>query len=471
MQRTAIEEEQLINVPYYATLKSTDSIILSSTSTSSQRLSELTATTNSSISLDPSTTPMNPSDFDQFDIIDSLDFDDVDDTLLDQEMTHQQRESIIQELLSTEKQYLETLNIVLNYYITPLRKNSNKSSFNFLGMKKLPCTEREMRWLFGNFEDIQAVHTDILSSLEERLSIWGPTQIISDVIQTWFPRIQQQYHIYFDNYDVLVTTYERLTRYQPFKKFTVTVDKNARLKGTTLLSFLQAPVLCISRYHKLVLKLADNTSSMHPDYVGLMQCKNRIHQIAEEFKIKFDDARNVNRVYDILAAMTGQPFSVKAERRLHLQNNFTRATRLSGEDLSYFLFSDMLVYAKQKQSTLQYKGHIVLNRAKIRALSPEESIEDGWSIEITSPFQGVDSLNTTFMGSPTAQVIHTYSKQDQSKWVSCLEIIVARLDQTQQSKIMINNNKLTPPGSLRRHATTVSSNGSSSNHSHTQESF
>ncbi|KAL9559631.1 hypothetical protein MBANPS3_000337 [Mucor bainieri] len=456
MQRSAIEEEQLINIPYYATLKSTDPSILSSTSTSSQRLSELTSTTNSSISIDPSTTPLNPSDFDQFDIIDSLDFDDVDDTLLDQEMTHQQRESIIQELLATEKQYLETLNIVLNSYILPLRKSSSKSSFNFLGMKKLPCTEREMRWLFGNFEDIQAVHTDILSSLEERLSIWGPTQIISDVIQTWrdtnlkldlhiivnthyiyhlqFPKVQQQYHVYFDNYDVLVTTYERLTRYQPFKKFTETVDKNANLKGTTLLSLLQAPVSCISRYYKLVSKLADNTSSMHPDYVGLMQCKNRIQQVAEEFKIKFDDARNVNRVYDILTVMTGQPFSVKAERRLYLQNNFTRATRLSGEDLSYFLFSDMLVYAKQKQSTLQYKGHIVLNRAKIRALSPEESIEDGWSIEITSPFQGVDSLNTTFVGSPTAQVIHTYSKQDQTKWVSCLEAIVTRLDQTQQSK-------------------------------------
>lgn len=82
MQRSALEEEQLINIPYYATLKSTDPSILSSTSTSSQRLSELTSTTSSSISIDPNITSMNPSDFDQFDIIDSLDFDDVDDTLL-----------------------------------------------------------------------------------------------------------------------------------------------------------------------------------------------------------------------------------------------------------------------------------------------------------------------------------------------------------------------------------------------------
>ena len=54
----------------------------------------------------------------------------------------------------------------------PLRKNSNKSSFSFLGMKKLPCTEREMRWLFGNFEDIQVVHSDILASLNERYYIF-----------------------------------------------------------------------------------------------------------------------------------------------------------------------------------------------------------------------------------------------------------------------------------------------------------
>lgn len=75
--------------------------------------------------------------------------------------------------MNTEKKYLDTLNIVLNSYILPLRKNSNKSSFNFLGMKKLPCTEREMRWLFGNFEDIQAVHSDILTSLNERYYIFA----------------------------------------------------------------------------------------------------------------------------------------------------------------------------------------------------------------------------------------------------------------------------------------------------------
>lgn len=139
-------------------------------------------------------------------------------------------------------------------------------------------------------------------------------------------------------------------------------------------------------------------------------------------------------MYEILTSMTGQPFSVKAERRIYLQNNFKHVKRLNGEDRSYLLFSDILVFARPKGSGLQYKGHISLDRARVRALATEESVEDDWCIEIISSFQGVDSLNSTFMGSPTAHIIRTSSKQDQKKWLSCLNAITTKLDQNQQNK-------------------------------------
>jgi hypothetical protein len=143
----------------------------------------------------------------------------------------------------------------------------------------------------------------------------------------------------------------------------------------------------------------------------------------------------VDIVYQIQIAMIGQPFSVKAERRLYLQNKFSQVKRLNGEDRCYFLFSDILVFAKQKQqNALQYKNHIALDRSKVRALPNDEE----WSIEITSPFQGVDSLNTTFMGSPTTHIIRTASKEDQMKWTNCLETVIAKLDQVQQSKSNTN---------------------------------
>ena len=87
----------------------------------------------------------------------------------DQEMMHQKRESIIKELHNSEKMYIKNvLEVLRDSYILPLRKSAKQPSYGFLGMKKPPCTEREMNWLFCNFEDIIGVHQEILTSLEER---------------------------------------------------------------------------------------------------------------------------------------------------------------------------------------------------------------------------------------------------------------------------------------------------------------
>ncbi len=154
---------------------------------------------------------------------------------------------------------------------------------------------------------------------------------------------------------------------------------------------------------------------------------------------RVEDARNVDRVYQIQIAMTGQPFSVKAERRLYLQNDFARSSKKPNEEeKTYFLFSDFLVFAKHKQNTLQYKGHIPLERAQVRALPNDED----FSIEITCPFQGVDSLNSTFVGSSSTHIIKTMDELDQKKWLRCMEDVIARLGKTQQNKsnITFNNN-------------------------------
>ncbi|KAG1490553.1 hypothetical protein G6F52_013595 [Rhizopus delemar] len=81
----------------------------------------------------------------------------------------------------------------------------------------------------------------------------------------------------------MTSTFERLGRYQPFKKFSESAEKNLE-KGTTLLDLLRAPVTCIVRYTKLLTALADSTATMHPDYTGLMQCKQRVQSLLEEFR-------------------------------------------------------------------------------------------------------------------------------------------------------------------------------------------
>jgi hypothetical protein len=81
---------------------------------------------------------------------------------------HRNRETVIERLITSEQAYTESLELVMKVFLQPLRKDAKQSTFNFLGMKKMVCTEREFRWLFGNFEEIVELHRTILSSLQER---------------------------------------------------------------------------------------------------------------------------------------------------------------------------------------------------------------------------------------------------------------------------------------------------------------
>ncbi|KAI9323760.1 Dbl homology domain-containing protein [Dichotomocladium elegans] len=337
---------------------------------------------------------------DHFGIIDSLNYDDVDDGLIEREMDHRRRETLVQQLLASEQAYFQSLKIIQQIFIEPLKKDAKQSSFNFLGMKKMICTERETRWLFGNLEEIITIHKDILV-----------------------------YNGYLANYGVAITTYERLTRYQPFKKFIDSTHKDPALKGATLLSLLQTPAGCISRYAQLMSHLADATSPMHPDHVALKFCKQKMLSIAEEMRPR-QDADNVDQVLMIHQALVGAPFGVKAQRRLVLQSPISRiqSGSKSGtpEERIYILFSDMLVFVRPKQEgdkmILQFRGMASLERATIKAL------EGTTSIEITSPMQGVDTLNTTFVGSASVHVMQTETKDEQERWLKHLQLVVDELD-------------------------------------------
>lgn len=136
------------------------------------------------------------------------------------------------------------------------------------------------------------------------------------------------------------------------------------------------------------------------------------------------DIQNVDQVLRIHQSLVGAPFGVKADRRLVLQDVITKSathSRTTEDERAYILFSDMLVIAKPKpDNTLHYKETINLDGATIRA-------ELDYGIEITSPFQGVDTLNTTFVGSSTVHTFYTHNVETQQKWIRRLELVIESL--------------------------------------------
>ncbi|KAI8144713.1 Dbl homology domain-containing protein [Fennellomyces sp. T-0311] len=382
---------------------------------------------------DPPFSPQRLSE-EQFDIIDDLHYEDVDDMgLIDCELLHQNREALIRNLYNAEQAYLDSLNQLVTLFMQPLRKDAQQPSSNFIGMKKIICTEQEIQRLFGNIEDILEVQREIVATLDLRLRMWGPTQIISDVFQGWFKKLVEVYTPYFNNYDNSATTYERLRSYQPFRKFTDTLHKEPALRGATLSSLLQLPVKAINRHAQLITELAEATAPLHPDYVGLKMCRRRVHHLVKEIQPKVEDCDNIDQVLSIHRSLSNAPFTIKKGRRLILQAEVSRTfvhSRMVGERRLYILFSDFLAFVRPRQHSevLQYKGHLNLERARVKPMAPEEVNGRENCIGITPLYQGVDIIDTTLMTYPTIHVIQLSSPTEQQEWLDKVSMVINKLN-------------------------------------------
>jgi hypothetical protein len=153
------------------------------------------------------------------------------------------------------------------------------------------------------------------------------------------------------------------------------------------------------------------------------------------------DADNVDQVLMIHRALIGAPFSVRAERRLVMQGQLSRVvlnTRSMGEERHYMLFSDLLVFVRPKVegkvTRLQYKGHLNLERTRVRSLSKEEAGGIAHCIELVSSFSGVDNLNTTFIAAPTVHILYIGSDKERDEWLSKLESVIENLDRMAAAK-------------------------------------
>ncbi|KAI8331548.1 Dbl homology domain-containing protein [Chlamydoabsidia padenii] len=399
-----------------------------------------------------------------YDILNTSEFyDDDDTTTLDYEMSHRSREALIQQLYTSEATYLQSLDLIMHLFLYPLRNdwvqsNSSSSSMSFLsGSKKPICTQRELQWLFCNLDDIYQLHKSILKAVEQRLSSSGASQIISDILHDKiFNSLGRYYGTYLDNYHIIVSTYERLKSYAPFKKFIELAHKDPALKGATLLSLLQIPTGCVNRYVQITTRLSDATHYMHPEYMKLQYVNRDMLGLSEEIRPRIENADNVDQVLLIHQALVEAPFSIHADRRLILQRDLIKVTlspsvtrrRSVSNNTNLFismdglkkanmvertvvLFSDLLLYVQPRQDTrrtvLQYKGHIDLESARVQPLSPYETGGLDYCFEIISGVRGVDTINTTILGGAQSHVFQTKSQEEQEDWVYHLSSVITDL--------------------------------------------
>ncbi|KAF9926172.1 hypothetical protein BGZ75_006612 [Mortierella antarctica] len=373
--------------------------------------------------------------------------------LMEAERTHLQRESLVRHLYDSEEDYLRSLQEIQTCYqkrfLLDLYNAENpKKSGLLASTSKAVASKQEIDSLFGNLDQLIGFHEGIRASLEARSKIWGPTQIMSDLLLGAIPRFKI-YSKYFTNFHAALTVLDRISRTPHYKKFMEQCALENPPGTPSLHLMLAFPLKRLSIYRDLINAICQATQSSHPDYQNLLRALDQISVVANELKNERLMAQDQLALWDIQSSMVGlpEPIMIPA-RRLILRADLHKVdSALSLEPRTYYLMNDVLLYARfdPKKNVYAFKG--MFDLAKTHINNPEDNV--------TLP-QLPNCVQIANSG--RNQMMRCRSREERNYWMD-----------TMRQAIDIVNKSLDDPSTplgdvlpLRKYANSIASDSSSS---------
>lgn len=250
------------------------------------------------------------------------------------------REKVANEILSTEKTYINNLDICLRIFWTPLTDGSKP----FL-------KQEDIDGIFCNIKLIHDLQKPFSQKIEDRISKWDLRQKISDI---FFEYSQSGavdiYAKYVENFDYSVAIMTRLMKTNPsFAQFITDARQLPEVAGLDLSAFLITPVQRIPRYNLLLRDLMKYTQSVagpeniHADLEGLNQALEKMETMAKLINERKRQSESILRVGEIADSVIGIEINLVEANRY-----FVKEITLADERTAVFLFNDLILFGKKK---------------------------------------------------------------------------------------------------------------------------
>jgi len=251
------------------------------------------------------------------------------------------RQKVIDEIKSTEQQYVDSLFCVLANFMEPLKKLSGK----------LGVTPKQIGLIFSNLPMLAQFHALFLADLQDQSKA-----LVEVFLQ--MADFLKMYTQYLNGYDKSIATINSLRANGKFQR--LLEEKRDLLHGRGLMFFLIMPVQRIPRYVLLLRELKKHTPEGHPDREQLTLALSKIEAVAAHVNEAKRHVENMSKLLDIQNRIKDAQFLLfKPDRRLLregmlrrlreeyvLDHSGTRAAELSTESVEQlvFLFNDLLLW-------------------------------------------------------------------------------------------------------------------------------
>uniref|UniRef100_A0AAR5QBU5 Intersectin-1 n=1 Tax=Dendroctonus ponderosae TaxID=77166 RepID=A0AAR5QBU5_DENPD len=252
------------------------------------------------------------------------------------------RQGAINELIETEKAYVQDMSIVHEVFELPLRKS-----------KIIPSDQIDQ--ILVNWQDILHCNQIFLTELTQAFN--ARTETIGNIICQHLPRMTGYITFCAKQLDSASLLQELTETNTAFRELVRKCQNNYMTKGMPLSSFLIKPMQRITKYPLLISKIIENTPQNQPDF-RLLEEALRISEkflscVNENIRLKENEERMAwlqQCVQNDLNLVFNSNTNKLGPRQLLHFSSFTKLK--TGKELLGFLFNDFLMLVQPSKSNI-----------------------------------------------------------------------------------------------------------------------
>ncbi|XP_032209947.1 intersectin-1 isoform X3 [Mustela erminea] len=255
--------------------------------------------------------------------------------------TERKRQGYIHELIVTEENYVNDLQLVTEIFQKPL-------------MESELLTEKEGAMVFVNWKELIMCNIKLLKALRVRKKMSGekmPVKMIGDILTAQLPHMQPYIRFCSCQLNGAALIQQKTDEAPDFKEFVKRLAMDPRCKGMPLSSFILKPMQRVTRYPLIIKNILENTPENHPDHSHLKHALEKAEELCSQVNEGVREKENSDRLEWIQAHVQCEGLSEQlvfnsvtnclGPRKFLHSGKLYKAK--SNKELYGFLFNDFLL--------------------------------------------------------------------------------------------------------------------------------
>nr|XP_047927486.1 intersectin-1 isoform X9 [Anser cygnoides] len=200
--------------------------------------------------------------------------------------TERKRQGYIHELIVTEENYVNDLQLVTEIFQKPL-------------MESELLTEKEVAMIFVNWKELIMCNIKLLKALRVRKKMSGekmPVKMIGDILTAQLPHMQPYIRFCSCQLNGAALIQQKTDEVPEFKEFVKRLAMDPRCKGMPLSSFLLKPMQRVTRYPLIIKNIIENTPENHPDHSHLKHALEKAEELCSQVNEGVREKENSDRL-------------------------------------------------------------------------------------------------------------------------------------------------------------------------------